>query len=190
MAHDRDLFWTFAEPEHLRARGFCRRLAGNREDGDDLYQDALVKAITRFTDLRNRDAFRPWLYRIILNGYKDRVRRPWWKRAIPMTDEIEQSSPGSDPTGQLDARRTLATAFRALTAMDRALVTMFELDGWNMAELAPLFGKTEGSLRVRLTRARRKMRAELIRPRPRKRKKPEPESKKDLLCVATRQDTD
>jgi len=49
MAKDRDLFWKLVEPEHLRARAFCRKLTRNREDGDGLSQDALVWALTLTT---------------------------------------------------------------------------------------------------------------------------------------------
>jgi DNA-directed RNA polymerase specialized sigma24 family protein len=57
---NRDLFWTFLEAEHAKAEAFCRKLAGNREDGDDLYQDALLAAMRKFRTLRDPKAFRPW----------------------------------------------------------------------------------------------------------------------------------
>ncbi len=41
---NRDLFWRHLEGEHPKMEAFCRRLAGNRDDGDDLYQDALLPA--------------------------------------------------------------------------------------------------------------------------------------------------
>jgi len=47
----------------------------NREDGDDLHQDSLVSALTKFANLREAKSFRTWLYRIIINGYTGRPRR-------------------------------------------------------------------------------------------------------------------
>lgn len=49
---NRDLFWKLAKPEHLKARGYCRKLMANRDDGDDLYQDALVRALASFGKLK------------------------------------------------------------------------------------------------------------------------------------------
>jgi len=62
MAEQRDHFWELLEPEHHRVRATCRMLAGNREDGVDLCQEALTQAFQRFESLRDRGSFRPWLY--------------------------------------------------------------------------------------------------------------------------------
>ncbi len=163
MDRQRDLFWKLTEPEHLGARAFCRKLMGNRDDGDDLYQDALVAALTKFADLRDATAYRPWLYRIIINTFRNRVRTTWWKRLLPLTPEMEQNAPGVNPIGEHAARRTLERAFKAIGPEERALVTLFELEGWSVRELAGLNGASEGAIKVRLSRARRKMREALAR---------------------------
>ena len=163
MNRDRHLFWELTKPEHLRARAFCRKLAGHREDGDDLYQDALVTALTRFDTLRDTAAFRGWLYRIIVNSFKNRVRRPWWKRFGPLTDDLIESTVGENPLESRAARRKLEIAFAAVTPEAQALVTLFELDGWSIAEIAAMFDQSEGAIKMRLSRTRRKMRQSLVR---------------------------
>lgn len=163
MEGDRILFWKLTEAEHLRARAFCRKLMGNRDDGDDLYHDTLVIALPRFCRLRDRSAFRPWLYRIAVNTFKNRFRQPWWKRLTPLTPEIEESSGGGNPEAVQAARRRLQWAFRAVTPEERALVILFEMEGWTIAELARLFGKNEGTIKVRLSRTRRKMREAIVK---------------------------
>ncbi len=163
MDRNRDLFWQHLEPEHRRARGYCHKLTGSREDGDDLYQDALVRALTGFARLRELESFRPWLYRIIINTYRNRIKQPWWKRVLPITSEIAESIPGDNPHGAYAARRRLAVAFRALSPEERAMVTLFELEGWTAEEVGRAMGKASGTVRVRLKRARDKMREALIR---------------------------
>jgi RNA polymerase sigma-70 factor (ECF subfamily) len=163
MEEDRILFWKLTEVEHLRARAFCRKLMGNRDDGDDLYHDTLVIALPRFYHLRDRSAFRPWLYRIAVNTFKNRFRCPWWKRLTPLTPEIEESSGGGNPEAVQAARRRLQWAFRAIMPEERALVILFEMEGWTISELARLFGKNEGTIKVRLSRARRKMREAIVK---------------------------
>ena len=69
-------FWNLAEIEHDRARAFCRKLIGNREDGDDLYSDVLVAGLKNFKQLKSEASFRPWLYRIIVNQFKNKIRSP------------------------------------------------------------------------------------------------------------------
>lgn len=158
MDRTQALFWSLVGPEHLRAQAFCRELMSNREDGDDLYQDSLVSALTKFTTLRETKSFKAWLYRIIINGCTSRVRRPWYRRLIPINEEIEQTVAGENPVPMQAARRRLEIAFRAVSSEDRGLVTLFEMQGWSVAELAEMTGKSEGSIKVRLSRARRRMR--------------------------------
>ncbi len=146
------------EPEHVRARAFCRKLMRNREDGDDLYQDSLVSALTKFHRLRQTKSFRAWLYRIIINGYTSRVRRPWRRWLVPLDEQIEQTVVGDNPLAMHAARRRLEIAFRAVSPEDRGLITLFEIQGWSIAELAGMTGRSEGSIKVRLSRARRRMR--------------------------------
>jgi RNA polymerase sigma-70 factor (ECF subfamily) len=156
-------FWNLLEPEHLKVRAFCRKLAGNRDDGDDLYQDSLVCALTNCEKLRKESSFRPWLYRIVVNQFKNSRRRPWWKKLIPLTSEMAETLVGENPTVAQAARRRLAAAFRALTPDEQVLVTLFELNGWNIAEIARLTGRSEGSVKVKLSRSRKKMREALSR---------------------------
>lgn len=188
MNRNRNLFWDLVEPEHIRTRAYCRRLTGNRDDGDDLYQDSLVRALTGFEKLRCLESFRPWLYRIIINTFRNQNRISWWKRFGPLTGEMEETVGGGDPTAVQNARRRLAIAFRAVSPFDRALVILFEMEGWSIAELAGLAGKTEGNIKVRLSRARKQMRLALMRhlkdSDPKRWTKPL--YAKDKVCVATK----
>lgn len=190
MIRNRDLFWKLTEPEHLRARAFCRKLMGNRDDGDDLYQDALVSAFTRFETLRDTRAFRAWLYRIVVNGYKNRLRTPWWKRFSPLTKEIAESRTGSNPVESRTAARKLEIAFRAVSLEDRTLITLFEMEGWSIAEIAQMQEKSEGAIKMRLSRARQKMREALVRQLSRAGDESKSKSSEDEICVAAKPSTD
>lgn len=157
MEKTRARFWRLLEPEYQRAMLFCRKLATDREKGDDLFQDALVAALTRFTGLREEQSFRPWLYRIIVNTFRSKTRRPWWKRRVALTEEMELTLTGDDPLEAHTARRWLGRAMQVLSPEVQALVTLYELEGWTIAELARLHRISEGSVKARLFRARNKM---------------------------------
>jgi len=159
----RNLFWTLLEAEHPKAEAFCRKLAKNRDDGNDLYQDALLTAWRKFKTLRNVESFRPWLYKIIVNTYNSQCRKPWWNSFVNLSREVLENRQVRDTSGQITARIWLEKAFKVLSAEERALVILFELEGWNITELAGLYGKPEGTIKSRLSRARRKMREEIAR---------------------------
>ncbi len=150
-------FWKLIEPEYHRAMLFCRKLAADRERGDDLFQDALVLALTRFSKLRDEKAFRPWLYRIIVNAFRSKTRRPWWKRRVALTEKMELGLTVENPVEAHTARRWLQRAMQVLSPEAQALVTLYELEGWSIAELASLHRLSEGSVKARLFRARCKM---------------------------------
>lgn len=121
----RDRFWRAVEPEYKRARGFCHKLAGNSHDGDDLLQDALIRAMSGFDALRDLNRFRPWFYRIVINTYRNRLRQPWYRRFVPMSDEVARTARGDDPSVRHAARRRLEVALAALSPEDRGLVVLF-----------------------------------------------------------------
>jgi len=185
MSKDRDLFWKHLEPEHFRARAYCRRLMNNRDDGDDLYQDALVAALNGFESLRQPSSFRPWLYRIIINTFRNRLKQPWWKKVMSMTPVMAETTVGDNPLPRRAAERRLEAAFRALTPEDRALVTLFEVEGWPVEEISTMTGRSGGSVRVRLHRARGRMRRAVMKYRKDSGREIiiNPSRSKDKVCV-------
>lgn len=163
MEGNRNLFWKLLEPEHPQAEAFCRRLAGNREDGDDLYQDSLIQALEKFAQLREQSSFRPWLYRIVVNNFNNRIRRPWWKKLQSLTEQTENGEKagelvGDNPEPEYLARLTVELAFEAVSPSERALITLYEIDGWSVNDLAELYNRPTGTIKARLSRARSKMR--------------------------------
>jgi RNA polymerase sigma-70 factor (ECF subfamily) len=157
----RDLFWKLLEREHPKAEAFCRKLTGNKEDGDDLYQDVLLAAWKKFHKLREIDSFRPWIYRIIVNRFKSLYR--FNRRRRSRFDAASYSEIRSyDPSNALDARLLLRRLLSVLPPDDRSLVTLYELEGWRIEELGKMFGKPSGTIKSRLSRARKKMKGEIL----------------------------
>jgi len=156
----KELFWELLQPEHRRAEAFCRKLSGSKDDGDDLYQEALLAAFQGFDSLRDNSAFRSWFYKIIIRRYRNRLRQPWWKRRTTLTPEIAESN-YFDPSERFDSRRWLERALKALKTDERALIVLFEIEGWSTPELSRLFDRPEGTIKARLSRSRQKMRKAL-----------------------------
>ncbi|MBN1211708.1 MAG: RNA polymerase sigma factor [candidate division Zixibacteria bacterium] len=163
MGNDLSLFWQLVEKEHHRARAYCYRLSGGGEDGDDLYQESVVTAYNGFSGLRQTASFQPWFYRIINNNFKSRFRNPWWKRILSLLPEHENVFRTENPSALYEARQRINKALEVLSVDDRILVTLAELEGWKISELAELTLKTEGTIKMRLSRARQKMRRRLRR---------------------------
>ncbi|MEW5702815.1 MAG: RNA polymerase sigma factor [Candidatus Zixiibacteriota bacterium] len=73
-------FETLLEPVHQSATRFCLRLCTTRADAEDLYHDALLAAWHGLPGLKDDGRFRPWLFRIIVNTFRNRERRKRWRR--------------------------------------------------------------------------------------------------------------
>lgn len=156
-----DRFYELLEPELPRLQAFSQKLVADPEQGDDLMQDALYDAWKGFSRLREAAAFKSWLYRIVINRCRTNLRQ-FKKRVgqtVPLIDDV-----ADDKQARLRAaRQRLNIAMECLSAKDRALVTLHELEGWSYPDLADMFGCREAVLRTRLTRCRKKMRKALRR---------------------------
>jgi RNA polymerase sigma-70 factor (ECF subfamily) len=157
------------EPVHDRALGFARCLCRSRADGDDLYQEALVRALTKLDALREDAAFRPWLYRIIVSVHRNRSRRAFWRRWLPLVDHahgdvdaapamLDYRSTDWSPDAASATLRARAALAR-LSAREREAIVLFEIEGWQVDEIAALHRVSSSAIKSRLARGRERMRA-------------------------------
>ncbi|UCD62846.1 MAG: RNA polymerase sigma factor [Candidatus Zixiibacteriota bacterium] len=160
---DNELFWKLLKPVHPMAAAFCRKLTGDSDDGDDLYQEALMVALRRLGSLKDHTAFRPWLIRIIISRFKNRLRSLWHRRRVSLTPAMLETATGFDPQEEFAARRLLDELLGVLSPEDRAIIVLHEIDGWSVADIAGTLGKPRGTVKTRLFRARAKMRERLER---------------------------
>jgi len=158
-------FESLLEPVHEAATRFCLRLCTTRQDAEDLYHDALLAAWHGLPGLKDEARFKPWLFRIIVNTFRNRARRQRWRRWLERDGRAvddAQTEPAEavtvDPRGSLDARRWVKRALEVLSADERSFVVLFELEQYTTAEIAQVWNLPEGTVRSRLSRARVKMR--------------------------------
>ncbi|MFC1475050.1 RNA polymerase sigma factor [Candidatus Zixiibacteriota bacterium] len=163
MNSNKEKFWKLLEPEYEKAMIFCRKLMNNREKGDDLYQDSIVLAIRKLQQLRDQKSFRPWFYQIIMSGFKSSFRKSKLRQFVPFTQDTESSMSSDDPTEAQLAKVKLEKLLKVLSAYERGLIVLYELEGWTIGEIAELYKKTEGSIKLKLFRARNKLKTELKR---------------------------
>ncbi len=160
-SQQQDRFYELLEPELPRLQAFCQSLVDEPQQGDDLVQDALYDAWKGFGRLREASAFRSWLYQIVINRYRTNLRQ--FKKRASRNVSLAENIVDERHSRLHAARDRLRTAMARLSARDRALVTLHELEGWSYSELAAMFGSSAGALRTRLTRCRNRMRETLRR---------------------------
>ena len=139
------------EPLHDRALAFARSIARSRADGDDLFQEALVRALGKLDGLREDRAFRGWLYRVIISVHRNRYRRAFWQRLLPLTSEPASEGSHADELGATERART---ALATLPHDQREAIVLHDIEGWKHEEISHELGMAVGSSKAQLHRAR------------------------------------
>ena len=168
MEQRSDRFRRLLEPHHDRVLGFARSLCRAISEGDDLFQDAMMRAFTKLDALRDDAAFRPWLYRIVINAHRSRGRRVFWRRLIPLVAETDTEDEADteqlyrteawSPTAR-DANRRARAALARLAVATREAIVLFEIEGWKVEEIATLQRISISAVKSRLARGRDRLRA-------------------------------
>ncbi len=146
---------VLTEEVYHAAWRYSLRLAGNRPDAEDLLQSALAQAFVKFTQLRNLDSFRAWLFAIIRNQFLS-SRQSSQKSAV----EIEFSSITS--ISQSDVLvQDLLDAIDSLPAQFREVLVLFYFEKLSIKETAEVLQIGIGAVKQRLLRARRAIREQM-----------------------------
>jgi RNA polymerase sigma-70 factor (ECF subfamily) len=111
---------------------------GNREDAEDVCQDAFVQCLKRLDDCREPEKFGAWLIRIVRNTAHNRGDYLRVRSTEPVALHLEVPSPARTDSraerGEL--RATLLAALGHLTDSQRDVVLMHDLEGWPHGDIA------------------------------------------------------
>ena len=160
---DRQAFDELVRRTFVDTFTLARRLTGNEEDARDVVQDAYLRAWKGIGKFRGDAAFSTWLYRITANAAASHVQRRRRHRAEPFGDGFEPVdtraeqlvSQGAESAESLDR---IAVALDDLPAKLRSVVVLKDVYGMSHEAIADELGITVAAAKVRLHRARRKLR--------------------------------
>jgi RNA polymerase sigma-70 factor, ECF subfamily len=146
---DSAAFAGLVERHRARLRALAFAVLGEREETEDVVQETLLRAYLGLDTLRDHDRFGSWLGSIAVNLARMRRRQPrretlpLYERTIAAADEPET---------------TVGDALAALPREARELLLMHYVEGVHCAEMAERLGCSAGAVRVRLHRARERLR--------------------------------
>jgi RNA polymerase sigma-70 factor (ECF subfamily) len=138
------------------------RLTGNDDDAYDLVQEALLR-VRKGLETYQPGSMEAWLSRIVTNVFLDEVRRRRRRPVEALPEDPERllpSSPGADEaTESLPA--DVQTALRRLPEDFRMAVVLCDVVGLSYEEIADTLAVPVGTVRSRIHRGRRLLRAAL-----------------------------
>lgn len=143
-----------------RLRRFGYALTGSIDDGDDLVQEALEKALSREAQFQVGTRLDSWIYRIMQNAWIDRKRSASSRVAVVQPLEDEHYAIGEDGRESFDARITLRQVrdmMQRLHADERSVLALVSIEGQSYQQAAEILGVPIGTIMSRLARARKKL---------------------------------
>ena len=140
------------------------RHVNNREQAEELAQDVFVKAYKYLADFKGHSKFSTWLYTIVHTTCLSHLRKKTDTAIFP-GDDILFAAADSRNTGEPAAHRLeqrtqqqlLELSIRQLPDTDAELITLFYQAEQSIEEIAMITGLTPGNVKVRLLRARQKL---------------------------------
>ncbi len=134
-------------------RGTVFRLAysivRNREDADDITQDAFVRLYVSDISFGSEENTKAWLIRVTINLAKDMLKSGWHRHRAELTDDIPCENAGEYQL--LDSVKRLKTDYGII-------IYLFYYEGYSVKEIARLRRTTSAAVRTKLTRARAQLR--------------------------------
>ncbi len=143
------------------------RLTGNEDDARDVAQEAYLRAFRSLKRFRGDARFSTWMYRITANCASSHLSRRSRGRHEELSDDdnVLDERPESDPESMAEAgvlRDRVTAALADLPPILRAVVVLRDVYDLPHDAIAAELGITESAAKVRLHRARRKMRERLF----------------------------
>jgi RNA polymerase sigma-70 factor (ECF subfamily) len=156
-------FERLVADEHAYIARLAHRLLGYRGDVDDVVQDVFATALVAWPKFRGESSARTWLSRIAINhcrrqyrkrllwrGLIEKLRRRW---ISPSINELAADSAVND------SDEIVRCALAALGPRDREMLVLHYLQGLALPEIAQVVGISRNAAEVRMSRARKRMKA-------------------------------
>ena len=164
---DVDAFDELVRATYAESYTLAYRLTGDDDDAHDVVQEAYLRAFRSIRRFRGDAQFTTWLYRITANCASTHLGRRRRTRHETLDDEISVADrhPDRDPALAADGsllRARVEAAIEELPARLRAVVVLRDVYDLNHAEIADELGISESAAKVRLHRARRRLRAQVF----------------------------
>ena len=151
-------------------------LTGSKEDGQDVYQEAFLRAYVNLGSFRFECSFYTWIYRIVTNLCLDHLRRRSSRmrdltatvssdgEEEPILDRLPDQRAGISPERNMmsrELRSSIARAIARLSPRERMVFELKHYHGLRLRTVAGILHTSEGTIKNTLFRATHKLRSEL-----------------------------
>ncbi len=173
--HDRTAFDTLVTKHYSRAYQIAYSVLFNREDAEEVTQDAFLRINRALAFFRGDSEFTTWLYRIVMNLAKNKFR---WNKIRGLRSNVSIDAPVDNPKGDGDLfidlpdenptpaeqlafdelKQDTSKAMAALPKTYREAVILRNVKDLSYEEIAAMLGCKVGTVKSRIARGREQLR--------------------------------
>ena len=168
QARDELAFREIVERYQAKVFSIIYGILRNRNDAEDIAQQVFAKVYFSIGNFDFRSGLLTWIYKITVNECYDYLRKRRVRKLVYESDfseedlrtmeNAEQSVERQRPADTTLAQRDLVVKLLAkLSADDRTLLVLKEVEGHSVEELSEMTGMNQNTIKVKLFRARQKL---------------------------------
>ncbi len=138
------------------------RIVGDRDDAEDVMQEAFLKAFTKLKTYRGEVTFGAWLKRIVINQSLDFIRLKRVHLPVKDTGELEDLHDETAPLEETEEEKIwkadqIKKAIHSLPDGYRIVLSLILLEGYDHEEVAGILGISNATSRTQYHRARKRL---------------------------------
>ena len=158
-------FVELYEPIHKQFARFCRAISGNKADAEDLMNDTILAVLENMADLKDTNAFKPYVFTIASNINKRRFRRVKFKAEFNEY-ELMQVVGADNPEYATEFSIVYEKMMMLPSRMAETLI-LFHISDLPIEEIQKIQGGSLSGVKLRLKRGRERLLAQLESPKQR-----------------------
>jgi RNA polymerase sigma-70 factor (ECF subfamily) len=141
-----------------RLHRYCARMVGSAIDGEDVLQDAMIKAVEAFPSAGGIDNPEGWLFRIAHNTALDFLRRRNRQEALRSSEEVDMIADPADTVASREIASASLRTFMRLPVAQRASVILMDVLGCSLKEVCEVMDFSLPAVKAALHRGRTQLR--------------------------------
>ena len=155
-------FWEIYDRYYSRVHGYATSMLRDPTASDDVVQETFMRVQANYQDLRDPAKLSSWIFRVAHNLCMDQLRARRAARIDPAADPDEAGACEAASVQRELERRQMSACVRAkidtLPEHHRAVILLFDIMELSHQEIADILGIEVGAVKVRLHRARKRLR--------------------------------
>lgn len=144
--------------------GVCMRYARNKEDAEDILQDAFIKIFKKISQFKGDGSFEGWMRRVVVNTALKKYTVSRYSKEFSVDEVKDSHLPDSNDVPPFNhlTEKDLLLLIHNLPDGYRIIFNLYVIEGFQHDEIANMLGIQPGTSRSQLVKARQMLQREII----------------------------